>query len=76
MKIKEIREKTSEAIGHELVDLQKHLFDLRTQAVTEKLEDPSQLIKTKRDIARMKTVLRERRLAEQKAQQPTGEAGR
>ncbi len=75
MKIKEIREKTSDAIVHELADMQKHLFDLRTQAVTEKLEDPSKLIKTKRDIARMKTVLRERQLAERK-QAPTGAAGR
>ncbi len=74
MKIKEIREKTSDAIVHELADMQKHLFDLRTQAVTEKLEDPSQLLKTKRDIARMKTVLRERQLAEKQA--PTGAAGR
>jgi large subunit ribosomal protein L29 len=49
---------------------QKHLFDLRTQAVTEKLENPSQLRKTRREIAQMKTVLRERELAEQKQQQP------
>ena len=77
MKIKEIREKTSEAIVHEVNDLQKHMFDLRTQAVTEKLEDPSQLLKTRRTIAQMQTVLRERQLEEQrKAQQPTGVAGR
>lgn len=65
MKIKEIREKESDAIVAELKDKQKHLFDLRTQAVTEKLEDPSQLLKARRDIARMKTVLRERQKAEQ-----------
>ena len=62
MKIKEIREKETKAIEIELKDLQKLLFDLRTQAVTEKLENPSQLMKTRRDIARFKTVLRQRHL--------------
>jgi large subunit ribosomal protein L29 len=64
--MKEIREKNSEALSHELTDKQKHLFDLRSQAVTEKLEDPSQLRKTRKEIARIKTVLRERVLEEQK----------
>jgi large subunit ribosomal protein L29 len=62
MKTKEIREKNDEALEHELRDQQKHLFDLRSQAVTEKLEDPSQLLKVRRDIARMKTILRQRQL--------------
>ena len=51
--IKEIREKETEHLKHELAEKQKHLFDLRSQAVTEKLEDPSQLSKTRKDIARM-----------------------
>jgi large subunit ribosomal protein L29 len=62
MKIKEIKEKESEALEHELKDKQKHLFDLRTQAVTEKLEDPTQLGKTRKEIARIKTVLHQRKL--------------
>jgi large subunit ribosomal protein L29 len=62
MKIKEIREKETDHLRHELEEKQKHLFDLRTQAVTEKLEDPSQLNKARKDIARMKTVLRQREL--------------
>ncbi len=69
MKVKEIREKTTDAISAELAEAQKHLFDLRTQAVTEKLEDPSQLIKTRRDIARMKTILRQRQMEEAKQAQ-------
>ena len=52
--------------GHELQDKQKHLFDLRSQAVTEKLENPSQLKKTRREIAQLKTIQRERQLATQK----------
>jgi large subunit ribosomal protein L29 len=66
MSLKEKREKESGVIERELKDKQKHLFDLRSQAVTEKLEDPSQLRKTRREIAQLKTILRERQIAEQK----------
>src|SRR4051812_21881821 len=66
MNNKEIRDKQTAAIELEMKDLQKHLFDLRTQAVTEKLENPSLLRKTRKDIARMKTILRERQLTEKK----------
>ena len=62
MKMKEILEKQGEQLDHELVEKQKHLFDLRSQAVTEKLEDPSQIGKTRKDIARMQTVLKQRAL--------------
>jgi large subunit ribosomal protein L29 len=69
MKIKEIREKDLEQLRHELVDRQKHLFEVRSQAVTEKLEDPSQLGKTKKDIARIKTVMRQHELQAQRDKQ-------
>jgi len=62
MTTKEIREKDSNHLKNELLEKQKHLFDLRSQAVTEKLEDPSQLRKTKKDIARIKTVIRQREI--------------
>jgi large subunit ribosomal protein L29 len=62
MKLEEIKEKDAKALSEELAAKQKHLFDLRTQAVTEKLEDPTQMGKTRRDIARIKTVLRQREL--------------
>jgi large subunit ribosomal protein L29 len=72
MKMKEILEKQGEQLDHELLEQQKHLFDLRSQAVTEKLEDPSQLRKTKKDIARMQTILRQREVEkQQKAQTAT-----
>ena len=67
MKTKEIQEKDTIAIEQELKDKQRHLFDLRTQAVTEKLEDPTQIGKTRKDIARMKTVLRQRQLEQQRS---------
>ena len=39
------------------------MFDLHSQAVTEKLEDPTQITKAKRDIARLLTVARQRELS-------------
>ena len=68
MKIKEISDNQTAAIELETKELQKHLFDLRTQAVTEKLENPSLLRKTRKDIARMKTILQERMLEEKNGQ--------
>lgn len=62
MKTKEIRLKDTDHIQLELAEQQKQLFTLRTQSVTEKLEDPSQLRKARREIARLKTVLRQRQL--------------
>ena len=70
MKIKEIRDKENDALQQELKERQKHLFDLRTQAVTEKQEDNSQLQKARRDIARILTVLRQRQLEQQPKRQP------
>jgi len=70
MTIQEIRDKETDHLRNELLERQKHLFDLRSQAVTEKLEDPSQLRKTRLDIARMKTVLRQRELEAARAAQP------
>ena len=43
------------------------LFDLRSQAVTEKLEDPTLITNARRDIARMLTVMNERRLKDGEA---------
>lgn len=60
MKIGELREMKTEELHMELDRLRRHQFDLRSQAVTEKLENPAQLTRTKRDIARVFTVLRER----------------
>jgi len=63
MKIKEIRELTDEELTTELARLRRHLFDVRAQAVTEKLEDATMISKARRDIARILTVQRQRELA-------------
>jgi len=47
---------------NELENLEKQLFDLRTRAVTEKLENTHLLRNIKQDIARLKTVIRESQL--------------
>ena len=65
-KAKEFRESETGHLNSELAEKQKHLFDLRSQAVTEKLEDPSQLKKTKKEIARIKTILRQREIESSK----------
>jgi ribosomal protein L29 len=49
-----------EELHSELDRLRRHTFDLRTQAVTEKLQDPSMLTQARRDIARILTELRAR----------------
>ncbi len=60
MDIAEIRAMKTDELHSELDRIRRHLFDLRSQAVTEKLEDPTQLTKTRREIARLLTVLTER----------------
>ncbi|MCB9866786.1 MAG: 50S ribosomal protein L29 [Phycisphaerales bacterium] len=60
MKITEIRELKTEELHQELDRLRRHLFDLRAQAVTEKLENPNRITQAKRDIARIFTVMTER----------------
>lgn len=62
MKIDEIRQMSDEELQTELSRLRRHLFDIRAQAVTEKLEDPSMIKGTKRDIARILTVVRQREI--------------
>jgi large subunit ribosomal protein L29 len=60
MKLEEIRSMKSKELHEELEHLRRHLFDLRSQAVTEKLEDPNQITKARKDIARLLTVLKQR----------------
>ena len=63
MKAQEIREMSGEQILQEMGALERKVFDLRTQAATEELSVPSELRKARRDIARMRTILRQRELA-------------
>lgn len=57
MKVKEMREKDTDALLKELQELQKAHFSLRMQHATQQLANTSQLRRTQRDIARVHTVL-------------------
>lgn len=61
MKAKEVHNLSDEEIKIETQRLRKRLFELRTQAVTEKIEDTSQFGKVKKDIARVLTEASTRR---------------
>ncbi len=62
MKTKQLREMSRDDLNGHLTDLEKRLFELRSQAVTEKLENTKAVINARRDIARIKTLLREQEL--------------
>ncbi|HUW20134.1 MAG TPA: 50S ribosomal protein L29 [Sedimentisphaerales bacterium] len=59
MKVQHFREMSPDELTGKLEELQRHLFDLRAQAVTEKLENSKAITNVKRDIARIKTVMQE-----------------
>jgi large subunit ribosomal protein L29 len=61
MKAQQYREMNPEELKDKLEEMQRHLFDLRSQAVTEKLENSKALINVRRDIARIKTIMHEKR---------------
>jgi large subunit ribosomal protein L29 len=56
------REMSDDQIAFSMRETQQELFRLRFQAATEKLDAPSNLRKLRREIARMKTIQREREL--------------
>ncbi len=62
MKPSELREKTIAELNQELTELKDELFKLRFQHAINQLENPLKLRSVKRDIARVKTILREREL--------------
>ena len=62
MKASELRAKDGAALTKELADLLRAQFSLRMQAATQQITNNSQIKKTRRDIARTRTVLREAEL--------------
>ncbi|MCM1265104.1 MAG: 50S ribosomal protein L29 [Candidatus Gastranaerophilales bacterium] len=60
MKLQDIREKSVDELKGLVVDLKKELFNLRLQKSTNKLENPASIATTKRTIARVKTVIKEK----------------
>ncbi len=61
----EIREMTDEEIRGRVAELQEELFRLRFRSATQQLESTALLTALRRDVARLKTILRQRQLAQQ-----------
>jgi large subunit ribosomal protein L29 len=67
MKSSEYRQMPDEQLDLTLKEVVKNLFHLRFQSATERLETPSEIRKAKREVARIKTIQREKELAKQQA---------
>ena len=66
MKIDKIKEMSSPELEKELGELKSELFKLRFSLATNGLENPMKIREVKKDIAKINTVLTERKLAENK----------
>ena len=62
MKAKEIREKTLPELNEQLGKLKEDLFNLRFQLAINQLENPNRIVAVKKDIARVKTIIREKEI--------------
>lgn len=62
MKAKELRSKSVDELNKSVGDLKTELFNLRFQLATGELDNPMRINHVKKDIARVKTVIREREL--------------
>lgn len=60
MKLQEMREKTIDELQSAIVEFKKQLFNLRLQKATHKLENTASIQNTKRLIAQIKTIIKER----------------
>ena len=63
MKAVELREKSPDELNSELIKLKEELFNLRFQHAVNQLDNPMRINVVKKDIARVKTVLRELELS-------------
>jgi len=69
MKASEIRELSSEEVRRKAKDLKEELFNLRFQHEVGQLENPQKMKQTKRDIARVKTIITESEIKEKTGQE-------
>jgi large subunit ribosomal protein L29 len=72
MKPSDYRQMSDEQLDLSLKDVVKNLFHLRFQSATDRLETPSEIQKAKRDVARIRTIIRERQLG-LRGQKPTAQ---
>lgn len=67
MKTKELREMTNAELDQRLTELKGELFNLRFQLATGQLENPLRIRNVRKDIARIKTIIRENELKQARA---------
>ena len=67
MKIEKMREMTEAELANELKKMKNELFNLRFQHVTGQLENPIRMRDLKKEIARIKTVIRENEISKEEA---------
>ena len=67
MKISEIKDMTNDELQAKLKNLKSELLNLRFSHATGQLTNPKQLLVTKKDIARIKTIIKQREIAGKKA---------
>jgi len=60
MKVKELREMTTEELEQQIRETQKELFNLRLQQVSGQLENPARVKELRRSLARIKTIQNEK----------------
>ena len=65
MKVKALRDLSTAGLEKKVVDLKEELFNLRFQMATGQLENPMKIKEIRKDIAKAKTILREREIKEQ-----------
>ncbi|MBI11131.1 MAG: 50S ribosomal protein L29 [Rhodospirillaceae bacterium] len=61
MKVEDLRQKSDDELNQEVLDLRKEAFNLRFQRASGQLENTARVRQVRRDIARLKTVLHQRR---------------
>lgn len=72
MKSKQVIEMTDKELQNKLNELKSELFFLRFKNATNQLTNPMVLVETRRDIARVKTIIRQREIASAKNAQAKG----
>jgi len=73
MKISKFRDMTNTELDQDLVNQKQEIFNLNVRSATGQLEDPKRIGRLRKDIARIKTVLRERQIEEEKSERDSKE---
>jgi large subunit ribosomal protein L29 len=74
VKARELRDYSNDELAQRLKEAKEELFNLRFQVATGQLDNTSKIVETKRDIARIFTVIREQELEEQTGEEIDEEA--